>query len=104
MEEAYSAIYACHVCFHIDATPSNNTVLTRQKLLRGSGEFDIESIQFLYLANCGIEELSAVEECVNLTRLDARKNGISILYPLRNLKVLTWLNLSANRIANLGKI
>nr|XP_039272430.1 leucine-rich repeat-containing protein 61-like isoform X2 [Styela clava] len=79
-------------------------ILTHSKLLSATGEFDVESIQFLNLASCEIEDISALGNCLNLVRLDLRKNEISILNPLRNLKLLTTLNLSANRISNIDAL
>lgn len=77
--------------------------LSRPKLLAATGEFDIQSIQFLSLADSGIEDLQVLKSCTNLVRLDLRQNDLSILTPLKNLKALTALNLSANRITNIGE-
>ena len=78
-------------------------MLSRSQLLATSGEFDIESIQFLDLADSGIVDISALEACSNLIRLDLRNNEVSVVKPLRKLKSLAFLNLSGNRITNIGE-
>lgn len=79
-------------------------VLSRSKLLAAAGEFDLESIQFLSLPDCGINDISALEPCSNLIRLDLRNNEVSILRPIRKLKSLAFLNLSGNRITNIDAL
>lgn len=97
-----------------------------------SGEFDLESILFLKLRSvgmmklieyyldlkccslkiiiifnhclAGIHDLGCIGECINLERLDLSGNNITNLAPLGSLRLLLVLNLSSNRISNLGKV
>lgn len=106
--------------------------ITAVLLKSRTGEFDLESIlflklrglgkvkwifQYLSLQKCiiisyksfivcllGIHDLGCIGECVNLERLDLSGNNITNLAPLASLRLLSVLNLSANRISNLGKI
>lgn len=51
----------------------------------------------------GIHDLGCIGECMNLERLDLSGNNITNLAALSSLRLLCVLNLSANRISNLGK-
>ena len=51
----------------------------------------------------GIYDLGCIGECINLERLDLSGNNITNLAPLSSLRLLVVLNVSANRISNLGK-
>lgn len=51
----------------------------------------------------GIYDLGCIGECINLERLDLSGNNITNLAPLASLRLLLVLNLSANRISNIGK-
>lgn len=51
----------------------------------------------------GVHDLGCIGECMNLERLDLSGNNITNIAPLASLRLLSVLNLSANRISNLGK-
>lgn len=57
----------------------------------------------LHVCFTGIYDLGCVGECMNLERLDLSGNNITNLAPLSSLRLLLVLNVSANRISNLGK-
>lgn len=50
----------------------------------------------------GIYDLGCIGDCINLERLDLSGNKITNLAPLSSLRLLQILNVSANRISNLG--
>lgn len=52
----------------------------------------------------GIHDLGCIGECINLERLDLSGNNITNLAPLASLRLLSVLNLSNNRVSNLGTI
>lgn len=52
----------------------------------------------------GIHDLGCIGECIHLERLDLSGNNITHLAPLASLRLLSVLNLSANKISNLGKL
>lgn len=60
-----------------------------------------------YLPSCclslGIYDLGCIGECINLEKLDLSANNISNVAPLATLRLLSVLNLSSNKISNLGK-
>lgn len=61
----------------------------------------------MHLLNCylaGIHDLGCIGECLNLERLDLSGNSITNLAPLASLRLLSVLNVSANRVSNLGKV
>lgn len=51
----------------------------------------------------GIHDLGCIGECINLERLDLSGNNITHLAPLASLRLLSVLNVSANKISSLGK-
>lgn len=51
----------------------------------------------------GIHDLGCIGECMNLERLDLSVNNISNLAPLASLRHLSVLNLSSNKISDLGE-
>lgn len=60
-------------------------------------------IDELFNVMTGIHDLGCIGDCMNLERLDLSGNNIVNLAPLSSLRLLSVLNLSANRISNLGK-
>ena len=57
----------------------------------------------LCVCAAGIHDLGCIGECTSLERLDLSGNNITNLAPLASLRILVALNVSANRISNLGK-
>ena len=55
---------------------------------------------------CGpaIRNLSGLEYCSSLIRLDLSYNQISDISPLAGLSRLTWLNLSGNQISDISPL
>lgn len=56
----------------------------------------------VFLGLTGICDLGCIGECINLERLDLSGNNITNLAPLASLRLLLVLNVSANRISNIG--
>lgn len=77
----------------------------------GSKQKRYESCKYDYILNSllkigcfkGIKELGQLSDCINLEILDLSGNELFDLTRLRSLRKLQYLNLSSNKIKNLGK-
>src|SRR4030042_2533547 len=65
---------------------------------------DLKSLTYLQGVGEGISDLSGIEHCTALPRLELGKNQISELRPLRGLHQLTELDLYGNRISELSPL
>jgi hypothetical protein len=65
---------------------------------------DLEAIITLPASSSGITDLTGLEYCTNLEKLNIALNQISNLSPLANLTSLTWLWAQANQITDLSPL
>ncbi len=65
---------------------------------------DLKKVKTIYAAVKDIENISGLEYCVNLEKLDLRKNKIKDLTPLKNLTKLKALYLEKNIIKDISPL
>ncbi len=65
---------------------------------------DLSSLTELKADNRGIADLTGIENCLNLERLDLSRNKITYIWGLAHLIRLEWLDLSYNNITNVGAL
>lgn len=66
--------------------------------------WELLKINELNARGMGIKDISGLEYCENLVKLDLRDNAITSISPLRNLKNLVWLDLANNKITDITPI
>jgi hypothetical protein len=55
---------------------ASDVTITPDVIRRRAGNFDLMSVQWLDLAECGVREVAHLEACVNLRALDLRGNKV----------------------------
>ncbi|CAN0077034.1 unnamed protein product, partial [Phaeothamnion confervicola] len=65
---------------------------------RASGQYDVETVQWLDLHGRGLPRIQSLEQCVSLVTLDLSRNQISLVECLDALTCLQRLDLSSNAI------
>lgn len=79
----------------------------REAIGQPSGAIQAASLEALVELDAsfwGIEDLTGLEHCVNLTWLNLRSNFITALGPLAHLTSLTWLSLGDNYIDDVSPL
>ena len=90
------ALPACHI--NHDEPKASAVELTL------GGTAFMSDVKELSLIGLGIVDLTVLEQCDSLTRLDLSHNAISNLTPLSGLHRLEWLNLTGNMIVDISSL
>jgi len=79
----------------------HNGRITVDELKSLSREFDLESIHSINLSGKGLNDLSDLEYCTGLERLDLHNNKLCRVQWIQDLTQLVYLDLSQNDLSNL---
>lgn len=76
-------------------------LLDEEGVKRHAGEYDVENVHMLSIANRGLTGLGAICTCVNLTVADLSSNALVNLDGIGELQQLAKLRISDNKISSL---
>lgn len=78
--------------------------ITTDLIKRVTGEYDVETVQWLNLNALGIKHIEGMNSCVSLLQLSLKSNQIREISGLDTLVMLQRLDLSANRIQRIANL
>ena len=82
----------------------HNGKITVDEIKQLSREFDLESVHSLNLSGRGLNDLSDLEYCPYLERLDLSDNKLCRLQWIQDLTMLVRLDVSKNQLSNLESL